>query len=617
MPYCPQASAFSRFGRGTRPFLALATVMLLIQLPFAAFAEKKSYRYEDDPVRLGMKALEEGNLAEAEQKFNEAIENEHQVYKARYGLGEVLYQEGSYADAEPLYRQAIVEKNMETGNPDYPEAHASLGLVLLRLDRTAEARDEFEKALSEKRGIWKAHYGLARLALNAKDYREAEKNLEKGEKRKGYSEGEDLYCYGMALLQYARGDLKEAEKNALRALYLNPNDANYGTFVAQIYTEQGSATMAILEFEKVLQQPGLLVRAPVHHDLGVLYQTQERYNDALAQYQEAVRKDSTFAVAWKDMAALYELAKRHKEAAQSYLTYTQLRQDDADGFLGLATSALEVGLKTPALDAARQAFALDSARVDIRLTLARASFVANEKNDAERLYGTLPDTMEFEAVDHVRMGQLKLDARQYDEARKNLLQAIEMDSTQADAYFALGLYHLNQDQADSTVIYLERTLTLQPTHAGALLNLGIAWLRLGQPCEATSPLRGAVEAAPNYTGARTTLAMALVNCHADSLSAAIIEYKEALEQEPENAGALRGLGFCYLRRGDNGQAVRVLRQATTTDPNNADGWVMLGQGQAIGGDTEAAIRSFEKALEINPNHENAKRGLETLRGTEP
>ena len=375
--------------------------------------------------------------------------------------------------------------------------------------------------------------------------------------------------------------------------------------------------MAILEFEKVLQQPGLLERAPVHHDLGVLYQAQERYNDALAQYQEAVRKDSTYAVAWKDMAALYALANRDKEAAQSYLTYTQLRQDDPDGFLGLATSALEVGLKQPALDAAKQAFTLDSTRVDIRLTLARASFLGNEKPEANRLYGSLPDSTDFEAVDYVRIGQLKLDAGEREAAKRNLQQAIEMDSTQADAFFALGLLHLNEGQADSTVIYLDQTLALKPDHAGALLNLGIAWLRLGESCKAVTPLRGAVKAAPNYTGARTTLAMSLVNCHADSLSAAIIEYKAALDQEPVNAGALRGLGFCYLRRGDHTQAARVLRQATDADPTNADGWVMLGQAQAIGGDTEAAIRSFEKALEINPDHENAKKGLETLRGSEP
>ena len=196
MPYCSDACGRRWFKRGLRPLLMFAVLTMLVQLPSVALAEKKSYRYEDDPVRLGTKALEEGDLAEAERFFNEAIENEHQIHKARYGLGEVLYQNGSYADAEPLYRQAIVEKNMETGKPDFPDAHASLGLVLLRLDRGAEANGEFEQALSEKRGVWKAHYGLARIALDEERYRDAEKNLEKGKKRKGITDGEDLYCYG-------------------------------------------------------------------------------------------------------------------------------------------------------------------------------------------------------------------------------------------------------------------------------------------------------------------------------------------------------------------------------------------------------------------------------------
>lgn len=617
--YMPYRSEVCRFGRSRSRLLVLVTLVasvLLLQLATTALA-KKSYRYEDDPVRLGFKALEEGNFEEAQSKFDEAIANEHQIYKARFGIGEILYLKGSYAEAEPLYRQAIIEKNKETGSPDYPEANAGLGLVLLRLARQAEAREAFEQALKEKGKLWKAHYGMARIALDEDRLRDAEKHLEKGKKKKGIEENEDLYRYGMALLQYAQGEIKAAEKNALAALNINPNDSNYGTLVAQIYTEQGDATLAIIEFEKVLQQPGLLVRAPVHHDLGVLYQKEKRYTEALAQYQEAVRKDSTYAVAWKDMATLYALATRHKDAAQSFLTYTQLRQDDPDGYLGLAKSALEAGLKRPALDAATEAFALDSLRTEIRLTYARAAFTGNEKPLAQRLYESLPDTTRFEGIDFVRMGQLKLDAGQHDAARDDLFKSIDMDSTQADAYFALGLLYLNTGKPDSTVTYLEKTLEVQPGHPGALVNLGIAWLRQpGEACNAISPLRGAVDVAPTYTSARTMLAMALVNCHTDSLSAAIVEYKAALEQEPENAGALRGLGFCYLRRGDHGQAVRVLRQATSAEPRNADGWTMLGQAQAIGGNTDVAITSFEKALEINPEHPNAKKGLETLQGVQ-
>ena len=609
-----RSSSHGKRGRARRAGLRPGIILfaLLFFLPLAAEGAKKSYRYEDDPVRLGMKAIETGDYEAAEARFNEAIENEHQTYRARYGLGELLRLRGSYAEAEPLFRRAIMEKNQETGNADYPEAHAALGLVLLRLDRLEEAKQELEQAQKEDGGSWQAHYGLARIALLEDRLGDAEKHLERGKKRKGVEQGEDLYRYGMALLQRKRGEIAEAEKNALAALHINPNDPLYGTLVGEVYTERGAPTLAIMEFEKVLHQPGLLVRAPVHHDLGSLYERERRFNDALDQYHEAVRKDSTYAPAWKSMAELYALADRSREAAQTYLRYTELRPDDWEGYLGLAQAALAADLRQPALDAATQAFSLDSTRVEIRLALARATFLNNDKQTAERLYESLPDTVALEALDLVRVGQLKLDRNDLDEAARSLRQAIEMDSTQSDAFFALGLLELRQGAGDSAVVQFERAIAVNPRHSAAQLNLGVAWLQMQKPCNAITPLRTAVGAAPGYTQARVYLAMSLVNCSEDSLSAAVAEYRVAIEQEPQNATALRGLGFCYLKRGDCGAARDVLRPATTAAADNADGWAMLGQAQAICGDLEGAARSFRRAIEISPAHPTATQGLQTI-----
>ncbi len=310
-------------------------------IPLLAAAAKKSYRYEDDPIRLGLKALEEGRIDEARNYFNEAITNEHQVYRAHYGMAELLSVQADYANAEPLYRQAIIEKGKETGSPDFPEAHVGLGTVLLRLQRAAEAKQEFEQALSEKGNLWEAQYGLARIAIEDGKLDDALALLDKGAKKKGFKEREDLYRYGMGLVQFKKDDLLSAEKNALAAFAINPNDPDYGTLVAEIYTKRGARTLAIDAYVKALETPGLMVTAPVHHRLGVLYQEEKRYNDALEQYKQAVRMDSTYAPAVKDMASLYALANRNEEAATAFLAYSRLRPDDSAGFSGFAEACSE------------------------------------------------------------------------------------------------------------------------------------------------------------------------------------------------------------------------------------------------------------------------------------
>jgi len=88
------------------------------------------------------------------------------------------------------------------------------------------------------------------------------------------------------------------------------------------------------------------------------------------------------------------------------------------------------------------------------------------------------------------------------------------------------------------------------------------------------------------------------------------------EKDPQNVSAMRGLAFCYLKRGDYGQAVGVMREATNIEGGNADNWMMLGRALVGNGNNEGAIRAFEKVAEINPNHADAKNALKILKGTQ-
>jgi tetratricopeptide (TPR) repeat protein len=590
-------------------FVGFAAATLF--LPSWAVAAKKGYTYETDPIRLGMKALEEGRLEDAQTQFDEALQNEYQVPKAHFGLAEILRHQGSYADAEPLYRLSGTEIAMERGGSDFAERPAGLGLALLKLGRIDEAEGEFQKALVLKSGLWEARYGLARVALAKNDLVKAEKQLSDGSGVKGLKDGEDLYHYGMGLLLFQRERLEEAEKEALKAFTMNPNDPEYGTLVADVYTKRDAPTLAIEAYEKALAMPGAKPTARVLHSLGVLYQQEKRYNDAIAKYRESAQADSNFAPAWKDMGALYSLAKRNDEAARAYLRYAQIVPGDPEGLLGLAEACLKTKRYKQALDAAEKAYAKDSTKVEIRLSLARAAFLNKDKGRASAIYSTVTDTTMLAAEDYVRLGQFKLEAKDFEGAEKDFQSAITRDSTQAEADYYLGFVDLRNERNDMAVEHFKRAIAQAPDNAAFFLNMGIAQMRMKQNLEAAQSLREAVRLAPTSAQGHIFLAQALMM--ADSLGPAINEYQKARELEPENASALRGLGLGYLKRNSYGQAVDVLSRATEVDPNNADGWAWLGQALALLNRTPEALKALEKALAINPAHPSAKKLLDILK----
>jgi tetratricopeptide (TPR) repeat protein len=596
-----------------RARLGVAMLLAVILTAAAAAAQTPSYTFDVDPIRLGMKALEAGRLDDAKARFGEAIDAGYQAYKARYGLAEIAVREGRLDEAEPLYRAALSGRVEETGKADYPEAHAGLGLLLLRVGRDLEASQEFIQATAEKPGLWAAVYGQARIFLKQGQAKEAKALLDRGAKLDGVKDGEDRYRFGMALYAMAVGDTAAAENEALVALALNPAEPEYGTLLASIYERRNVPALAIDAYERALAAPGMVPTAPLLHDLGVLYHKIARYKEARDRYQQAVAIDSTYAPALKDLAHLYLLAKQYDRSAQVYLRYVVLAPKDVDALVELSQACGEIRMTAQALEAARAACAIDSTRTDARLAFARAAVQGKDKaakSRAAAVYAEFPDTSFWRATDHVLFAALAIEAKDFPSARSSLGRALALDPNLPEAYFQAGMLDLNTERPDSAVANLERAVALDPTSALYHLNLGIADFQARRTRDAIAPFRRALELNGDLTVARVLLGQALAM--SDSLGAAEVEYRKVLDVEPANARALRGLGFCAIRKARYAEAARMYEAAARAEPENADGWAGLGNANLGLQNWEAAEAAFVKARAIDPNNPTMKKGWELL-----
>lgn len=596
-----------RLARALRSGLVAA--FLLAATSVQSADAPRTYGLDEDPIRLGTKALAQGRWADAKARFDEAIANAYKVDQAKYGLAEVAVREGRPESAEPLYRGAI-----EARRGEFPEARAGLGLLLLRAGRDRDAAWEFDRALTEKPDLWDAIYGRARVLLGEGKTDEAKALLAKGAKRKGVAEGEDRYHYGMALLYSAQGDLASAEPEALLAMHLNPADPEHGALVARIYEQKNSPALAIDAYERVLATPGTSPTAPMLHALGRLYQRVERYTDARDRYLQAVDVDSTYAPALRDLADVFRLAKQSEKAARVYLRYLLAEPDDVDARVHLAECYLELGQYEPAAEAARVAAAHDSTRTDARFALARAGIRSGDvaaRGEAAALFPTLPDSLPWKAEDFVALASVQVEAKQPDAAEQSLARALALDPDLPDAHFQQGLLHLGAARPDSAIVAFQRAVQGNPEAPLYHLNLGIAYYQAKRIADSIPAFRRALELRPELTAGRLLLAQTLAV--SDSVAAAAKEYRRVLDAEPENAKALRGLGFCYIRSADYKEAVRSYEAATKAEPGNADGWAGLGNAYLGLQNWDAAEKAFDKARVIDPANSTMRKGLELLK----
>jgi len=88
---------------------------------------------------------------------------------------------------------------------------------------------------------------------------------------------------------------------------------------------------------------------------------------------------------------------------------------------------------------------------------------------------------------------------------------------------------------------------------------------------------------------------------ADDPAAAIIEFKNVLQIDPNFAAAHYGLSKAYLQNSKMREGFWELRETVRLDAENLDARVQLGQLLVLAGDPEEALAQSDSAIELDPN----------------
>ncbi|MBX5480439.1 MAG: tetratricopeptide repeat protein [Myxococcaceae bacterium] len=294
--------------------------------------------YPDQPwARFGMGRvygkwkMKDRALAE----FDRVLKADPRFYPALVGKGDVMREAGDLDTATALYQKALQIQ-------DDPEAHAGLGLTLLKKGDTAAAKQELTRAIA----LWpdqpKVLTELVALARKEQDAAAASKWA----RALAELQPRDPQAHRLvADLALEAGDKAQAAAEYERAIRLGAVDTATWKKLAAIYQELGRAD----DEQRALEQLSSLERQVADHPLRLseLYEAKGQLEQAESQLLEAISRAPTRADLHARLAKLRMKAGNPREALEAYRAALAAPDHPVEG-LQAEAKALADRFKLPA-----------------------------------------------------------------------------------------------------------------------------------------------------------------------------------------------------------------------------------------------------------------------------
>jgi tetratricopeptide (TPR) repeat protein len=281
--------------------------------------------------------------------------------------------------------------------------------------------------------------------------------------------------------------------------------------------------------------------APVHATLGLIYQGQGKYDDAVKEFQRALELDPTSDAAYRGLAGSYEAAGKNAEAESAYRRAIEMRKDYWGGYSALG------------------AFYAKSARYDDAAAQFRRVIELAPEN--VRGYSNLGGIYAFQ-------GKQRL-------AEETLQKSLSIEPNYR-AYANLATMYFEQGRYSDSARMFEKALQLNDHDARVWRNLGDAYYWTpGEREKAAPAYKRAAELLDaqrkiNPQDANLMTELALCDSMLGNLTQAIALMRQAQSRAPSDPEIMFRTAEIYEQSGDHATALNWLGRAARAGYSAAD-----------------------------------------------
>jgi tetratricopeptide (TPR) repeat protein len=579
-------------------FVAFVLGALLLTVPAIAIA---------DDLKDGRAALQAGHLDQALQSFEKSA-GQGQA-EGRAGVGQVWLKRRQYAKAMDAFQTS------EKMDPSLALSYWGQGEVLRRQDNCADAVPLFQKATELDRKFPEAQLALGQCLVEVKQHEKAVEALNEGLKWGPKWRPKFLVALGDAEL--ARDSLRDAGIYYTRAREEAPDDPTPRRALGNFYLKRGTWALAVQELQGALELDSTDVE--IHYGLGQALYYDQRYNDALDEFNWVVNRDPDFPPGQLALGNLLYLAgdkdpKRYPEARPPLEKYTQLMPNDAKGWSLLGRTYAALKMKDEALPPLMKAQALGDKSKEMYTVLGRLYVERREWDKALDAFAKGEPT----SRDMLLIGQMFVFQNKLDQADSVYKAIIAIDSTRSDARFAMnerGKLQFRQKNYAAAVGMLQRRIALDPNSDEAYYFMGLSYKEMKQYPEALAALKQAAVLGDGKADRHFWLG--ILYEQVDSTESATREFERSVSLDSTSATsaiAYRQLGYHRLLQKDYTGAIPYLEHAVAISPKDVQALVWLGQGYQNSGNRAKALEIYQRVLAIDPTQADALRGMKSLTG---
>ncbi len=612
-------------------------------------------------------------LAEAEAAYRRASQLDPTLPWPYHSLALLEAQQGRPEQAIPLYQQALEHHQRDV---DRAVSWNHLGEAYVALDRLTEADRAYRQAmaldpayawpyhnlglLAERRGELPAALTAFRLALE-RHQRDQAKALAWNEL--GYvnsqlnrtQEAIDAYQSAVQLdptyaapwrnlgdVYRSLGRQEEALDAYRQAIGLDPAAAWPYHHLGWLHQQRGEIEAALTRYEQALERHETdPARAATWQQLGLIYQTSERHQEAIKAFRQAGALDPTLALPWHHLGDTYRLLNRREQALNAYQRASELDPTYAPTWSNLGDLYEALNRRDEAVKAYRRALELDPGRAWDYHHLGEIFEARGEYPIALSYY---QQAAERHQNDHDRalawssLGDVYRALKQPEKAIAAYRRASSFDPAYAWPYHHVGLLYEQRGDTELALVAYQQAIThhpggreraelwnrvgqiyqqtgryeaavtayrsmtrLDPPNAAPWSSLGAVYRALNRPEDAIAAYLRAIKLAPRQ--ARPYHHLGQIYAERGEYESALAQFQEAIvrhRHDPDRAAAWQQVGDIYVTLNQPEAALDAYRQATQFDPKAAGAWNSLGDVYRTLGRVDEAIQAYQRAIQVDP-----------------